>query len=209
VLAASPPPDPHATTRLNLTHLRCITIDDQSTTEVDDGLSVQLIDTDGPLGLEGLLPGLSAVRFWVHVADPDRWLRPGWPGVEQLLESARSRGGRSLYFPWGNAPMFPRCLSEGPFSLRQHKEVEVLSFGAVLRSDGSLADLCVSPARVRVTHKLTYQQADQLLATAQGASPPAAATFHQTTTDTIAAANGSSSSGGAGGGNDGSEQQCA
>jgi exoribonuclease-2 len=40
------------------------TIDDASTRDVDDGISVEQAD-DGQLLL------------WVHVADPTRWLRPG------------------------------------------------------------------------------------------------------------------------------------
>jgi hypothetical protein len=63
-LLASPPPDADAATRADLTTLRVYTIDDASTTEVDDGVSVER-DAQGRLLL------------WVHVADPTRWLSPG------------------------------------------------------------------------------------------------------------------------------------
>ena len=63
-LLASLPPDPDASSRLDLTHLRVYTIDDASTTEVDDGLSVER--------LQG-----GRVRLWVHVADPTRYLKVG------------------------------------------------------------------------------------------------------------------------------------
>jgi hypothetical protein len=46
----------------------------------------------------------------VHVADPTRWLSPG----DDLDREARRRG-RSLYFPWGSVPMFPKALAEGVF----------------------------------------------------------------------------------------------
>lgn len=63
-LLNSPPPDPDASRREDLTHLRVFTIDDASTTEVDDGLSVSEDEQGNKL-------------FWVHVADPTRWITPG------------------------------------------------------------------------------------------------------------------------------------
>ena len=56
----SPPPDPDAE-RLDLTHLKVYTVDDASTQEIDDGLSLETLD-DG------------TQRLWIHIADPTRWL---------------------------------------------------------------------------------------------------------------------------------------
>lgn len=63
-MLVSPPADPDAATRMDLTHLTVYTIDDASTKDVDDGISVEQAE-DGQLLL------------WVHVADPTRWLQPG------------------------------------------------------------------------------------------------------------------------------------
>jgi exoribonuclease-2 len=63
-LVSAPPPDPDASTRLDLTHLTVYTVDDASTTEVDDGLSITTNEAGAKL-------------LWVHVADPTRWLTPG------------------------------------------------------------------------------------------------------------------------------------
>lgn len=49
---------------MDLTHLTVYTVDDASTTEVDDGLSITTDEAGAPL-------------LWVHVADPTRWLTPG------------------------------------------------------------------------------------------------------------------------------------
>jgi exoribonuclease-2 len=65
-LVSAPPPDPDASTRLDLTHLTVYTVDDASTTEVDDGLSITTDEAGEKL-------------LWVHVADPTRWLTPGAP----------------------------------------------------------------------------------------------------------------------------------
>lgn len=63
-LMSSPPEDRDAPNRLDLTHLEVYTIDDASTRDVDDGVSLER-GSDGQLLL------------WVHVADPTRWLQPG------------------------------------------------------------------------------------------------------------------------------------
>lgn len=86
---------------------------------------------------------------------------------------ARSRT-RSLYFPFGSVPMFPRCLAEGPFSLgadassssnsaagAESAVSDALSVCITLSDDGSLGKivkLCLS--RVRVSHQLTYDVVD-------------------------------------------------
>ena len=89
-LAANQPPDPDKSTRIDLTHHTIVTIDDASTTEIDDGLSAEMLP-DGRL------------RLWVHVADPSRWLQPGDP-----LDMEARRRATSLYLPTGAG-----CLAEG------------------------------------------------------------------------------------------------
>uniref|UniRef100_A0A383WAQ3 RNB domain-containing protein n=1 Tax=Tetradesmus obliquus TaxID=3088 RepID=A0A383WAQ3_TETOB len=154
VLRSAPPPDPDASTRMDLTHLTVYTVDDASTTEVDDGLSITTDEAGAPL-------------LWVHVADPTRWLTPG----DMLDAEARSRS-RSLYFPWGAVPMFPRSLAEGPFSLgsssssedgqqQQQQECCAFSVCASLNDDGSLGQLVsLGPSTIRVQHRLTYDEVD-------------------------------------------------
>ncbi|EFJ50853.1 hypothetical protein VOLCADRAFT_103637 [Volvox carteri f. nagariensis] len=150
-LLAAPPPDPDAKLREDLTHLRVFTIDDVTTTEVDDGLSLERLE-----GSEGAAAG---IRIWIHVADPTRWIRPG-----SNLDMAGRDRIRTLYLPWGSVPMFPRQLAEGPFSLREGQVCDAMSVCVRLNKDGSLERPRVVPSRVRVNHKLTYDQADAVLA---------------------------------------------
>lgn len=93
------PPNDLDTSRLDLTHLKVYTIDDESTTEIDDGLSWELL-ADG------------RQRLWVHIADPTRWLAP----EDELDLEARKRGS-TVYLPTGMIPMFPEVLATGPMSL--------------------------------------------------------------------------------------------
>ena len=59
------PRDPDAHLRRDLSHLVTFTVDDASTTEVDDAISVEQ------------LPGGQGQKLWIHVADPTRWVAPG------------------------------------------------------------------------------------------------------------------------------------
>ncbi len=83
MLVAAPPEDQDAAHRLDLTSHRVVAIDDASTTEVDDGLSVEELP-DG------------RTRLWVHVADPTRWLQPGSP-----LDLEARRRSSTMYLPTG------------------------------------------------------------------------------------------------------------
>jgi hypothetical protein len=88
---------------------------------------------------------------------------------------ARSRA-RSLYFPFGSVPMFPRCLSEGPFSLGDPtttisssssssgpnaEACDAFSICITLSDNGSLQEVVkLGPSRVRVSHHMVYDEVD-------------------------------------------------
>lgn len=147
-LLASPPPDPDAALRRDLTATHSIvTVDDASTTEIDDGVSLERLP-DG------------TTKVWVHVADPSRWVDPESP----LAIEARARS-KSLYLPTGTVSMFPKCLAEGPFSLRQGIPTAAVSVGMCLSPDGALlADTVeVVPTLVSPARRLTYVDVDEML----------------------------------------------
>lgn len=140
-----PPPDPDVN-RLDLTHLKVYTIDDESTQEIDDGLSVEYI---GDLGL---------TRVWVHIADPTRLLSPG----DELDLEARRRS-TTLYLPTGMVPMFPPELATGPMSLVQGKICCALSFGVFLDETGGVTSFSIHPSLIKPTYRLTYEDVDEML----------------------------------------------
>jgi exoribonuclease-2 len=75
--------------RKDLTHHKVYTIDSVSTSEVDDGLSVEEL-SDGRL------------KFWIHIADADRWA----PRDSEAFQIALGRT-TTHYLPTGAIPMFP------------------------------------------------------------------------------------------------------
>ncbi|MBD1915525.1 MULTISPECIES: ribonuclease R family protein [Cyanophyceae] len=140
----SPPPDPD-THRVDLTHLKAYTVDDASTQEIDDGLSLETLD-DG------------TQRLWIHIADPTRWLMPG----DDLDLEARRRC-TTIYLPTGMIPMFPMELATGAMSLIQGQTCCALSFGITLTADGDIQDYQIHPTLIRPTYRLTYDDVDEML----------------------------------------------
>jgi exoribonuclease-2 len=132
------------TSSTDLTALASVTIDDDTTTEVDDALAV-----------ENLADGRT--RFWIHIADPGRWIVPGSP-----LDQEARRRGTTVYLPTGRFTMFPPSLAERRFSLNPDVATPALSFGCVLAGDGALLEYTVIPSTIRVARRLSYHQAEDL-----------------------------------------------
>jgi exoribonuclease II len=152
----SHPPD-RDRDRLDLTHLKVYTIDDESTTEIDDGLSWERL-SDG------------RDRLWVHIADPTRWLIP-----EGELDLEARKRGSTVYLPTGMVPMFPELLATGPMSLLQGQVCFALSFGVILDDNGAVAEYSIQTSFVKPTYRLTYEDVDEMLDLGVEAEPEIAA----------------------------------
>ena len=131
--------------RLDLTHLKLYTIDDESTTEIDDGLSLEFLEN-------------GQQRLWIHIADPTRLLSPG----DELDLEARKRT-TTVYLPTGMIPMFPPELATGPMSLNQGQQCSALSFSAILDETGAVSDYSIHISTVKPTYRLTYDDVDEML----------------------------------------------
>lgn len=138
-------PSDSDTSRLDLTHLKVYTIDDESTTEIDDGLSLEFLEN-------------GQQRLWIHIADPTRLLSPG----DELDLEARKRT-TTVYLPTGMIPMFPPELATGPMSLIQGKECSALSFSVTLDETGAVQDYSIHISTVKPTYRLTYDEVDEML----------------------------------------------
>ncbi|MGK7910167.1 MAG: ribonuclease catalytic domain-containing protein [Synechococcus sp.] len=143
-LLDTPPED--RSDRRDLTHLHTYTIDDASTQEIDDGLSVEFLSDNRQ-------------RLWIHIADPTRWILPG-----STLDLEARRRATTIYLPDTVIPMFPFELAAGPMSLRQGEVSCALSFGVVLDADGAVEDVEICSSHIKVSYRLTYEDADEMLA---------------------------------------------
>lgn len=131
--------------RLDLTQLKVCTIDDESTTEIDDGLSIEYL-ADG------------RAKIWIHIADPTRLVAP-----EDELDLEARRRSTSLYLPTGMVSMFPPELATGPMSLVQGQICSALSFGVILDQSGDIAEYEIHPSLIKPTYRLTYDDVDEML----------------------------------------------
>lgn len=144
-------PDDILGLRKDLRHLKVYTIDDESTDEIDDGLSIETVTK---------ADGSTRKRIWVHIADADRWA----PTHSKIFQAAERRA-TSLYLPTGSIPMFPSELSSGKMSLRAGHDSCALSMALELNDDGSIdaSTIHITPSLINVNYRLSYDEVDQML----------------------------------------------
>ncbi len=147
------PPDDSERDRLDLTEQKVYTIDDESTQEIDDGVS-----------LETLADGRQ--RIWIHIADPTHLVQP-----EDELDQEARRRSTSLYLPTGMISMFPSELATGPMSLIQGQVCPAMSFGVILAENGAVAEYSIAASWIKPTYRLTYEDVDEMLELGVTAEP--------------------------------------
>jgi exoribonuclease II len=144
-LLTNPPVDLDLAHRLDLTHHKVYTIDDASTQEIDDGLSLEVL----PDGRH---------KLWIHIADPTRLLSP-----EDRFDLEARKRSVTIYLPTGMIPMFPPELATGPMSLRQGQICCAISFGVILDSTGAVEEYEITTSTIKPTYRLTYEDVEEML----------------------------------------------
>jgi hypothetical protein len=116
-LMAVAPRDPDAHLRRDLTHLVTYTVDDASTTEVDDAISIEE------------LPGGKGQKLWIHVADPTRWVTPGeavgvseWDQMEKACTQVVL-----VHRPYWPSNSLERVFDYASFCSYQHRCMRLLA----------------------------------------------------------------------------------
>jgi exoribonuclease-2 len=143
--------------RDDLTAHKVFVIDDPTATELDDGIS-----------MERLPSGDTWVH--IHVADPTRYLPPSHP----LAVQASFRGS-ALYLPEGQVPLLSfrqlmEDLSLGAAPARDNGVQGVVTFSALLSSDGALRESKVRIGWIKNPRVVTYGAVDDALGVPAGAS---------------------------------------
>ena len=131
--------------RVDRCEQRVVTIDDDDTLDIDDGLA-----------LETTAEGRQ--RLWIHIADPGRLVAAGTP-----LDLEARRRGTSLYLARGNLPMFPPQLAHGPMSLRCGERSAAWSLWVELDSSGAVLADGFERSWIRPTYRLSYSDVDELI----------------------------------------------
>ena len=141
--------------RRDLTGLPVFTIDEATTQDIDDGLSLE------PRG-EGYLLG-------IHISDASPLVAAG-----SALDVAAYRRMSSLYLPERTIPMLPRRLCEEMGSLSPEQPRHALSLLVSLGRDYQVLEWEAVPSVVRSGARLTYDEVDRAL---EGVESPQAATL--------------------------------
>jgi len=135
--------------RTDYTTAETFSIDDDDTREVDDALSVE---RQGDRTIVG-----------IHIADPAHFVAKGDP-----LDQAAVDRPLSLYLPTTTVMMFPERLSCDLASLSEGQLRAALSFRVTFGPDGTIEDWEFAGAQVRISRRLSYDDADALLAAPAG-----------------------------------------
>ncbi len=148
----APPPADDAP-RVDLRGKLAFTVDPETAKDFDDALTLEA-EGDG-------------IRAFVHIADVSHFVRAGTP-----LDRGAAERACSVYVPGGVAPMLPPQLSDDLCSLRPYQDrlavtVEIPFVGAGLDPGEPLFYRSLIRSRAR----LTYSQAEAILAGRERAEP--------------------------------------
>jgi exoribonuclease-2 len=133
----APLPAPVAPQDLPLAEVEAFSIDDVTTTEIDDAFSV------------AQLPG-GRLCIGIHIAAPALGVAPG-----DAVDAAARERLSTVYFPGGKITMLPPAAIEA-FSLVEGKQCPTVSRYVELAPDGSIAAQATRVERVPVAHNLRH-----------------------------------------------------
>ncbi len=134
--------------RRDLTSLPAITIDDASTQDKDDALSLEVVSGDPT----------TVYRVGVHIADGGALVGDG--GAMDREADARMS---TLYLPELQVAMLPPSVSHRAGSLLPGEERAALSLLLDVTADGDVLDWEVTPSVIRSRAELPYEEADEAL----------------------------------------------
>ncbi|WP_043315840.1 VacB/RNase II family 3'-5' exoribonuclease [Microbulbifer sp. HZ11] len=125
--------------RKDLSDLGFVTIDAESTRDMDDAIAVTRTE--------------NGWKLHIAVADPSSLIEAESP----LDKEARARAN-SVYLAGETIPMLPANLCENSFSLLQGEQRPALVMHITITSDGALNGFDYEFATIRSQHKLSYAQ---------------------------------------------------
>ncbi|MEW5248183.1 VacB/RNase II family 3'-5' exoribonuclease [Microbulbifer discodermiae] len=139
--------------RKDLSQLGFVTIDAETTRDMDDAIAVSQRDGGG-------------WTLHIAVADPSSLIEPGSPLDREAFARAHSQ-----YLPGETLPMLPADLCENTFSLLAGQLRPVLLLQIEVSEDGSLGESSFDFVAIRAQHKLSYDSVSSFIGGDQEAVP--------------------------------------
>lgn len=131
----------------DLSHLRTVAIDSETTRDVDDALSLY---TDG----QDLVVGVHITNL-AHIIDQD-----------SPLDLHIRQRATSIYLPEMTIPMIPPVLSEGAASLAPEQTGPAITAEVRFGPDLAMKSFRIFESQIRLTERASYEQADERIASA-------------------------------------------
>ena len=128
----------------DLTNLKTFIIDSKDPKEVDDALSLELI--------EGKIK-----KLWIHISNPCKLFLSD----SKIDNDARSKSS-SLYLIDQYVPMLPLEIIEKA-NLKQNKLSDTISASIIFNDNGSINNYEIVEAKVKPKYQLTYEDADEII----------------------------------------------
>ena len=128
----------------DLTNLKTFIIDSSDPKEVDDAISLELI--------EGNIK-----KFWIHISNPSKLFL-----TESKIDiDARNRNS-SLYLIDQYIPMLPKEIIQKA-NLNQNKLSETISASIIFNENGSINKYEILEAKIKPNYQLTYEEAEEII----------------------------------------------
>lgn len=141
---SAPAPQEEAASFASRTPL--VTIDGSTSRDLDDAISIERTDT--------------GYRVFVAIANPSRSVSPG-----STEDEVARRLGASVYAGSHTLEhMLPRRISEDECSLIAGKNRDAIGITVMLSKDLDVLDTDITPQRIKVAHRLSYDQVPAILA---------------------------------------------
>ncbi len=133
--------DPYANRRHDLRKLITITIDSETSKDLDDAISVIPMEND-------------AYKCYIHIADVSSYITK-----KSYIDNKARKRLTSIYYPNTNIPMLPRNLSENALSLLPKVDRLVLTVEMIVK-DNVVSNTKIYPSVINSNAKLSYDQVD-------------------------------------------------
>ncbi len=128
--------------RKDLSDLPFVTIDAETTRDMDDALAIEPIEDNPDI----------AFRLHVAIADPSHFIAQGSPLSKRALAQ-----GQSAYLLGGTVPMLPTEVSHQCFSLLAGEKRPALVCHLDINDQGEIQDAIFEFAIIESKHKLSYE----------------------------------------------------
>ncbi len=128
----------------DLTNLKTYIIDSDDPHEVDDAISLEIIEGNKK-------------KLWIHISNPCKLFLH-----DSIIDLDARRRNSSLYLTNQYVPMLPKDILEKA-NLAQNKISETISAAIEFKDDGSINNYEIIEAIIKPKYQLTYEDANEIL----------------------------------------------